>query len=658
MTRITVHAGKSILESYVKRPGAGLCELIWNAFDEDATLVRVRVTTNALGAIDQIQVEDDGHGMNLQRAQLAFETVGDSWKRKPGALTEGKRPVHGKLGRGRYAAFGLGRSVQWVSTAPQVEGGAPSTVTVRGNADDLQHMEISEGACESTTSGTRVVVGMVTAAAQSAFDRTDDLRNQLLGEFALHLERYEDFNIEFLDEALTPVSVIETQREIELELPDGVDGTASLTLIEWNLSNVDRRLYLCTADGSIIDDIPPGIRSPGSEFTAYLRWDGFSHDAPMLLLDDLDSLPGQVITTAKAALRAALADSARKREADTVRGWKAEGVYPFEDGEPQNAVESATREIFNVVAMTTARTIEETKSRRVKALALRLMREALENDPESLLPILHEVVKLPGQRLDELKEILERTSLTHLIQVGKEIGGRVDFLNGLDALLFDRQTRRRMLERRQLHRILANETWLFGEQWSITGDDKPLNAVLKKFLQKLGQDVELASSKIVRDDGKEAIPDLVLGRSMPSNEDRMTHLVVELKRPNHRLEAADVDQLRSYASAIVNDERFNQPNVTWDFWLIGNDTRKDVDEMRRQIGRPFGCAHQGEKYSIWVHTWAEVLSSARHRIKFVEQSLQYESDRDTGLSLMRERYAPYLPDEVFEEEIDQGTEAG
>ena len=42
-----------------------------------------------------------------------------------------------------------------------------------------------------------------------------------------------------------------------------------------------------------------------------------------------------------------------------------------------------------------------------------------------------------------------------------------------------------------------------------------------------------------------------------------------------------------------------------------------------------------------------MLGDAEHRLKFVQQSLQYESDRDTGLASMRERYADYLPDEAL-----------
>lgn len=649
MTRIQVQAGQSMLEGYVRKPGVGLCELVWNAFDEDATEVQIRVINNDLGGLEEIEVEDNGNGMTLERAGKAFSTVGDSWKHMPGTRTEGNRPVHGRYGRGRFAAFGLGDSVQWHSTAPAVDGGL-KTVHIDGSRGHLQYMEISSSAPESSGTGTRVHIGLVTDEAKAAFDKAEDVRNKLLTEFALHLDRYDDFSILFLGTAIDPQAVIEDREIIEIQADGSTQGAARLTIIEWKIANVERRLYLCSGEGAIVDELPPGIQAPGAEFTAYLEWAGFSPDQPLQLEGDSDSPAGRVITAGREALKEHLLKSLRRQEAKTLKRWQAEGVYPYK-GKPKDAVESAARDVFNVVAMASSRALEDSKSRDVKALSLSLMRETLENKPDALLPILHKFTKLPQARIDELRQILERTSLGQLIQVGKEVGGRIDFLSGLDLILFDRQIKKRLLERRQLHRILAHETWVFGEEWSLTGDDEPLAAVLRKFLAKLGEDVELASDPpILREDGSKAIPDLVLGRSLQTSEAHTAQLVVELKRPSHRLSADDVTQLRSYASAIVNDERFDRPDVSWDFWLVGNETTREVDEMREQEHLPFGVVQKSKKYRIIVRTWSEVIGDARHRLKFVEKSLQYESTHDTGLAHLREKYAEYLPKEAFDDE--------
>ncbi|MFC8042843.1 ATP-binding protein [Nocardia sp. NPDC057353] len=647
MTKIQVGAGKTMLQGLVKTPGVGLCELIWNAFDEDAKVVSIRVESNGLGGVDLIHVEDDGNGMNRQQAERSFSKVGDSWKAVSGTKSDGGRAVHGKHGRGRYAAFALGGSVNWVSTSMAVEKNELTTVEIKGDFSSLDHFDIDVLPTQSSQTGTRVVIGAVTEEAAKAFDERTAIHQRLLTEFALHLERYPDFQIEFLGATVEPGAVIASRKKIEVNLPES-RISANLTVIEWKLQNVERRLYLCNPDGSIVGEMPPSIQAVGAEFTAYLSWEGFTHDQALLLEGDTETSAGKVVQAARLALKEYLTDAARRREAETISRWKKEGVYPYK-AEPKSKVERATRDTFNVVAMAASRTVDEAKTSSSKALALSLLKETFENDPEALLPILKQFSKLNSSRIDELREILEHTSLTHLISMGREVGGRIEFISGLNALLFDKLNKKKLLERTQLHRILANETWIFGEEWSLTADDERLQEVLKKYLAKLGADVELAGTRpVLREDGSDGIPDLVLGRQLETRENHFKHLVVELKRPSHPLNDDDVTQLRSYASAITNDERFDQPNSFWEFWLVGNETKNSVNEQRDQEHLPYGVVQHSKKYRLIVRTWAEVLGDAEYRLKFVQRSLQYESDRDSGLASMRAKYSSYLPPEALD----------
>ena len=657
MTTVKVQAGQSILEGYVRKASVGLTELIWNAFDEDAHLVTINCGYNDLQGLDEIVVADDGNGMNFERAERAFSRVGDSWKLLPGTRSDsGQRVVHGRQGRGRYAAYALGNVVRWTSTAERIAGGL-GVVQVTGQRTSLDSFDIVTTDPEpgTTQTGTVVTIIQVAPEAVSIFDASDDLRQSILVEFALHLDRFKDFKIRFLGQDIDPAPVQEHREVITLSDPDGWDGEATLTVIEWKLPSVRRAIFLCDVDDRVFDDVEARIQAPGSEFTAYLKWDGFNSNEPVGLEDDTDTPRGRLIAAAREALREYLSDRLRLREAATIQRWRDEGVWPYKE-EPKTRIEVATRDTFRVVAMAASRTLDEGKSGQSKALALRLLKETFENDPEALLPILADLARLPKSRIDELAQLLEHTTLTQLIQTGREIGSRVEFMSGLNTILFDRQIKRRLLERRQLHRILAHETWIFGEEWTLTGDDERLTKVLQKFLSKLGQEVELADLKQVRlEDGSDAIPDLVLGRRLQTNADSFEQLVVELKRPKHKLDDEDVSQLRSYASAIVNDESFAQPNVKWDFWLVGNETTRTVDEQRRQPHLPFGVVQDSGTYRIVVKQWSELISDAEHRLKFVQNSLEYETSHDSGLAHLREKYAQFLPDEAAaaDEAVDE-----
>lgn len=648
MTTVKVQAGQSILEGYVKRPSVGLTELIWNAFDEDAHLVTITCGYNGLRGLEEITVTDDGNGMTFQRAEQAFSRVGDSWKLMPGTRSDsGERVVHGRHGRGRYAAFSLGNVVRWMSTAERVEGGL-GTVQVTGRRASLDSFDIVTSHPEPgvAQTGTVVNISQVTSEAVNNFDAADELRQSILIEFALHLDRHKDFTVRFLGQDIDPASVQDHCEAISLADSGAWDGEATLTVIEWKLQGIRRAIFLCDGDDRVFDEVEARIHAPGSEFTAYLTWEGFNSSEPVGLEDDTDTPRGRLIAAAREALREYLSERQRLREAATIQRWREEGVWPYKE-EPKTPVEAATRDTFRVVAMAASRTVDESKSGQSRALALRLLKETFENDPEALLPILTDLARLPRSRVDELARLLQHTTLTQLIQTGHQIGSRMEFLSGLRTILFDRQIKSRLLERRQLHRILAHETWIFGEEWTLTGDDERLTKVLKKFLSKLGQDVELAELKKVRlEDGSDAIPDLVLGRRLQTNADSFEQLVVELKRPKHKLDDDDVSQLRAYASAIVNDESFAQPNVKWDFWLVGNETTRTVDEQRRQPHLPYGVVQDTGTYRIVVKQWSELISDTEHRLKFVQNSLEYETSHDSGLAYLREKYPQYLPVET------------
>lgn len=79
--------------------------------------------------------------------------------------------------------------------------------------------------------------------------------------------------------------------------------------------------------------------------------------------------------------------------------------------------------------------------------------------------------------------------------------------------------------------------------------------------------------------------------------------------------------------------------------MVGNETTRTVDEQRRQPHLPYGVI-QDRPYRIVVKQWSELISDADHRLKFVQNSLEYETSHDSGLVYMRKKYAQYLPAET------------
>ncbi|WP_316444501.1 hypothetical protein, partial [Escherichia coli] len=59
-----------------------------------------------------------------------------------------------------------------------------------------------------------------------------------------------------------------------------------------------------------------------------------------------------------------------------------------------------------------------------------------------------------------------------VISVSKIITDRLKFISGLENVFFHPNTRKVFKERSQLHKIMADNTWFFGESFTLSVNDK------------------------------------------------------------------------------------------------------------------------------------------------------------------------------------------
>ena len=70
--------------------------------------------------------------------------------------------------------------------------------------------------------------------------------------------------------------------------------------------------------------------------------------------------------------------------------------------------------------------------------------------------------------------------------------------------MFDSEFKDAVRERTQLHRIVAENAWMFGEQYHLSVDDQSLTEVLKKHVAATGREVEI-DEPVKRADGSRGI---------------------------------------------------------------------------------------------------------------------------------------------------------
>src|SRR6478672_11441449 len=78
-----------------------LTELIWNSLDADSTEINISYKNNNLGGYEYIHIKDNGHGVDYEKAQRVFGSLGGSEKKKKTQSPNGRK-FQGKEGKGRY----------------------------------------------------------------------------------------------------------------------------------------------------------------------------------------------------------------------------------------------------------------------------------------------------------------------------------------------------------------------------------------------------------------------------------------------------------------------------------------------------------------------------------------------------------------------------
>ena len=79
---------------------------------------------------------------------------------------------------------------------------------------------------------------------------------------------------------------------------------------------------------------------------------------------------------------------------------------------------------------------------KAKRLQLRLMRHALETDPGALQEVLDKVLELPPDRMEELRQLLQQTTLAAIVTAARLITNRLKFLEAMKLLVFDQDRKR------------------------------------------------------------------------------------------------------------------------------------------------------------------------------------------------------------------------
>jgi len=652
MSWVPVHAGQDHLLQFSRRSAIdALAEMIWNGLDAEADLVDVGIETSSLGSgerelqfVTQVRVTDNGHGISSEIAKSAFPSLGDSWKRSlSGRTLNGKRALHGSLGRGRFYVYSLGHRAHWSSVSKA--DGEYQQIEINGDQARIDGFSIGVASPIGGPTGTTLVISVEQGRSLPALMR-EDVALQLAARFAAHLLGNPDIIVRVNGEKVDPEPLTEGEpAEFELdEVPEDDFGTHErpvMTIIDWtDAMRSAPGVLLCNASGMSLVEVeksaPPGtVRSTG-----YLRWSGWAESGADLLVAQMQH--PTIVEAGVSLLARHVAQRTGKLTATIVTTLKQEDAYPYPE-EISDPVQDTERQLFDVLAVT-ARASLRHSTRQQRKMTARLLQVALQERPESLDVILGEALSLSPDEREELADLLRFSSLGAIFGAAAEVTRRLDLLAALRHVIYSPDVAPEMREVDQLHPLVKDNVWLFGEAWRLSASEAGLTTVLRAAVpddMALEGDLRREGSQVLLPDGKRGRVDLLLQRTVMRPDDAQDRLVIELKRPSVRLGEPELAQVRRYAHAL--SEHPGAGPSGWTFWLVGADTKSIIDGELEPRDREWGHVVATSKYDIWVTTWGRLIDQAERRFNFYREQLAYKVSQEEAVERVRSRHDELLP---------------
>jgi hypothetical protein len=491
MKQLAVQLGNDQLARFSKASSLqAIEELLSNAYDADATAIEIEVEKDpgGLGVVG-LRIRDDGTAIAYDKLSQAFEFIGDSMKQGM-RRTPGGRIPRGKFGRGRFKAFALSNTVQWISRYQ--DGPVVREFTIYGDRTKPQPFKASDPKQlePGTKTGVEVIVRPIIRVFTELTEPAQVVR-ELSKRMALELFQH-PVDIRYAGHRVNPQEFIDHRESIRITVADdsGEEQDVTLTVIEWKGLQA-KSLYFCNSEGVAELEVEKFEVSAGRNFsyTVYAQSPFVDRLISTNTLDigDLSNEVRGIKTATRQALESHFRTRISALAGGLVAEWRKDGIYPFPDAEP-NPVERVSREVFDICAQTVHELLPsfESGTKANRKLVFRLLKQAVETDTGSLCDILEQVLTLDKQQLDSLAGILKNARLGSVIGAAKTVLDRLKFLEATQHLFFGPHAGD-VNEPHQLQQILLKELWLFGDEFSFGRQEAYLAKALEEHAKHTGR---------------------------------------------------------------------------------------------------------------------------------------------------------------------------
>jgi len=246
--------------------------------------------------------------------------------------------------------------------------------------------------------------------------------------------------------------------------------------------------------------------------------------------------------------------------------------------------------------------------------------------------IFSKILDLSDENLTKFHGLLQKTDLENVIHFASQVSDKLEFLNFLHELIYG-AIAKHLKERSQLHKIIENELWLFGENYNGTPhlwSDKKIGTILEKLTTEyLHYEPTLKDENTIEGtEGLNNITDLFFTNEKINDNGEREIMVVELKSPKCAIGKKELNQIDTYAFTIEEYPSLPSEKVKYKLYLISSRLTKfaksQVKSRRESYpNHPFLFDRKTEKnIEVYVMEWSEIIELNKRKLTYLSNQLE------------------------------------
>lgn len=626
-----------------------LLQALYNSIDADATNIKLSVYDNQGDLFSknckdtdckQIVIEDNGCGIEFDLIDKIFLPLEDSWKKDKETTPLYHRPYHGHLGSGRFKYLALGENITW-DTIYQKDG-KYYKYKMSFNAKSPQKLNITdkiEIPPSSQCTGTKLTITMLTNKFEN-FLLKHTIQHELISGLLLDLTLCKDnLRVYVQNKEIVLDDLIEQRKSFNYLIEDKnkEEISADCEIVVWNkdISFVDHKhTFYYNSKKQYMEQKASGIQA-GTKLPNHTiivissLFDNYSS-----LDRSFSSLFYRIEKAYEADALKLLAQVKNTHLSDSLNAIIENQHYPFKK-QPQNAIEDAERTAYNAclynLLLNDDGVVSEKKASILKII-FPLLQKSFSGD-YLLADSIDKILELSPEDANKYNRMVNRIKLSKIIEKYNLLIHRKQFLRTLEKLVYNETVAQYLEERTQLHKIVAEEAWIFGKQFEnedLVTSDKSIITMIRQlnlrddlyFEDQQGSENLKEIEKFIkenRDDTENClnkIPDLVLCKKEDDGK-TFKHLLIELKKPRVAIDKNCRSQALKVYNGILKASQNNgglqiSEKHKWQYCLVSSRISETIKPEYTKDGHLE--EKSGGNYIIDCKTWREIIDDAERRI--------------------------------------------